>query len=485
MFKTLKKTFNPDNDFPERTARILALKRVIDGKLYDELKYPFYQEREGDSPQDKYIKLNERRPSVRTNLCRTVVDDSVALLFAEGHFPTFEFKDAEKKDRFKQLIKETKLNQVMIEAATTGSTGSVAILFRVLNKRVFLNVLDTAYLTPKWKSDEPDVLEKVTEKYKVKGKDLLANGYTIKQDDLSSTFWFQREWDGTSETWYVPWKISDEEKKLIDSERTVTHDLGFVPVIWIKNLPGGDVIDGMPTFPDEAIDTQIEIDYQLSQAGRGLKYTSDPTLMLKDPPSDENGNIVKGAANALIVGQDGDAKLLEINGTGCAAVLDYVKHLREIALETMHGNRISTEKIATAQSGRAIELMNQSLIWLADRLRISYGEGALMELYRMVAKASIKFTLQFKGGKPLGKFNPEDQVSLRWPAWCAPTLADLQTMATTLRTLCDANLMSRETAIRILSTSYDISDAEAEKKLADADMDVRNADAKINATIQE
>ena len=31
-----------------------------------------------------------------------------------------------------------------------------------------------------------------------------------------------------------------------------------------------------------------------------------------------------------------------------------------------------------AQSGRALELMNQGLIWLADNLRVSYGEGALL-----------------------------------------------------------------------------------------------------------
>ena len=46
----------------------------------------------------------------------------------------------------------------------------------------------------------------------------------------------------------------------------------------------------------------------------------------------------------------------------------------------MHGNRANADRLTAAQSGRALELMNQGLVWLADNLRISYGEGALLSL---------------------------------------------------------------------------------------------------------
>ena len=71
-----------------------------------------------------------------------------------------------------------------------------------------------------------------------------------------------------------------------------------------------DPSDGACTFR-AAIETQIEIDYQLSQAGRGLKYSSDPTLLIKEPATTDS-EIVKGAGNALVVSEKGDAKLLEI-----------------------------------------------------------------------------------------------------------------------------------------------------------------------------
>ncbi|MDE1139964.1 MAG: phage portal protein [Paraburkholderia tropica] len=483
MFKTLQSTLNRDSDFPERTFRLQVLQRVLSGTLYDELPHAFHEEK---TDADEYIPLRERRPCVRSNLCRTVVDDSVSLLFSEGHFPTVELDNEEQKKAIAKLIKEIRLNEVMIDAATRGSVGSVAIIFKVLEKRVFLEVASTEYLTPKWNPKAPDTLLAVTEKYKAKGSDLADQGYTISKDDLGATFWFQREWNDGAETWYTPWKVADKDQTPnIDAEKTVQHDLGFVPVVWIRNLPGGDSVDGLPTFPGEAIETQIEIDYQLSQAGRGLKYTSDPTLLIKEPAFGEDGPTVKGAANAIKVAAEGDAKLLEINGTGAAAVLDYVKHLREIALEVMHGNQTSPEKMMSVQSGRAMEIAMRALVNLADRLRISYGECAIREIVCMIVKASQKIALQFKNGAKIGKFDASADIALRWPDWFEPTLNDMQARASTLKTLCDSGLLSRETAIKILASEYDIEDAKAEKLLADADMAERNANAQFKAQINE
>ncbi|HJP68273.1 MAG TPA: phage portal protein [Sphingomicrobium sp.] len=483
MFKTLQATLDRDDDFPERTFRLQVLQSVLGGTLYDNLPHAFHEEK---SDADEYIPLRHRRPCVRTNLCRTVVDDSVSLLFSEGHFPAIELKSEDRKEAIRALLKEIRLNEVMIDAATRGSVGSVAIHFKVLEKRVFLEPMNTDYLTPRWNPKAPDTLEAVEEKYKVKGSALADMGYSVTREDMGATFWFQRVWDDQAETWYLPWKTSaDDQTPKVDDAKTVKHELGFVPIVWIRNLPGGDAIDGLPTFPNEAIETQIEIDYQLSQAGRGLKYTSDPTLLIKEPAFGESGPTVKGAANAIKVSAEGDAKLLEINGTGAAAVLDYVKHLREIALETMHGNRVSPEKMASAQSGRAMELMQSALVWLADRLRISYGEHAILEIVSMIVRASKAVKLTFKDGEKVGEFDPKDKPSLRWPAWFAPTMSDLTARSVALKTLCDAGLLSRETAIKILSAEYDIADAAAEKVLADADMVLRNANAQVKATITE
>ena len=172
----------------------------------------------------------------------------------------------------------------MTEAATRGSIGSAAILLRVLRGRVFFQILNTMFLTPTWNPEEPDTLSQVVERYKLSGRALQQAGYEI--DDPGAEHWFTRCWDMESETWFEPYPVGGSDRLIIDEQRTVHHRLGFVPITWIKNLPGpsstGDVNEGACTFRS-AIETQIEIDYQLSQAGRGLKYSSDPTLLLKEP----------------------------------------------------------------------------------------------------------------------------------------------------------------------------------------------------------
>ena len=465
-FISLKNTYTKDSDYPDRTFNILALTRVINGSMYDNLEYDFSEEK---NLAGEYISLSKRRPSARTRLCATVVNDSVSLLFSEGHFPNCDCADEPTRDKLEKIIKETKLNEVMLKAAMIGSVGSVAVLMRVLNNRVFFSVMNTAYLTPYWKPNEPDVLEKATERYKVKGKILKQCGYSV---DEQETYWFQRDWNSDSETWYVPQKLSDAKDgkaPIVDDGNTKKHSLGFVPVVWIKNLPGDDDdIDGKPTFPVEAIDLQIESDYLLSQGGRALKYQADPTLHIKSPAFGDDA-MIKGAANAIVTGQDGDAKLLEISGDAAHAVMDWVKGLREIALEGAGGNRSNADKLSAAQSGRAMELMNQSLIWLADKLRISYGEGALLDLLNMIVKASKVFKLVSKKGIEYGELSQDDELSLRWANWYQPTYADKQTQANTLNVLRQANLLSQETAVKSLADAYDITDPQDELRQIEAD----------------
>jgi hypothetical protein len=188
-------------------------------------------------------------------------------------------------------------------------------------------------------------------------------------------------------------------------------------------------------------------------------------LLLKEPAMGNNGEMIKGGGNAIVVGPDGDAKMLEINGTAIEAVMKYVEGLRQLALETMHGNRASADKISAAQSGRAMELMNQALVWLADRLRISYGEGALLELLHMIVKASTKFPLTYKDGTKVGELDAKNAITLKWPAWYQPTASDRQEIANTLKTHVDSGVMSAETATNVIAADYDIEDVNAERAL--------------------
>lgn len=455
MFDTICKLVPQDDDYPARVRRLDVLRRVLDGTLYDVLPYDFTDERSGSG---EYVPLRSRKPSVRYGLCRIVVEDSVALLFSEGHFPAIDCDDRALAAVLADLAVETRLNQVMIEAALRGAVGSVAVLMRVLHGRVFFSVLDTTFLTPRFDPQAPDTLLTVVERYKVRGTELVAQGYDVL--DPQATYWFERSWDSQGETWLMPIPIDASiPVRAVDDARSTHHRLGFVPIVWIRNLPGGNDIDGACTFR-AAIETAIEIDYQLSQAGRGLKYSSDPTMLIKEPMSSDS-EIVKSASSALIVSEKGDAKLLEINGSAAAAVIDYVRTLREFALESVHGNRADASRLSAAASGRALELMQQGLIWLADNLRISYGEVGILSLMRMVLRASTRYRLTI-AGYTVPSLDPAARLSLKWPRWTPSTADDRAKDAQSLATLAAAGQISRETAVKSIADTYDIASVSAE-----------------------
>ena len=461
---------------PPRTHALDSLRRVLKGEHYDQIPQEFHDEQNG---ADEYVPIRSRRPSVRYPLCRLLVEDSVSMLFSGDHLPTVTCSDEPTQTALLQIAKDCNLSQTLIEAATIGSVGSVVLYLRVLESVVYVDAMPTEYLTPTWNPKAPDQLLKVTEKRKVKGKDLRESGYVINDDDLNTAYWFRREWDDVADTWFDPVVVVPEDAKpttpSVDPKRTTQHDLGFVPMVWIKNLPGGDQNDGLPTFTPEMVDVQIEIEYLLSQGGRGLKYSADPLLLIKEPAGTDSGDIVRSASNALIVAKDGDAKLVEISGSAATAIMEWVRFLRELALEGAHGNRASAEKLSAAQSGKAMELMNQALIWLTDKLRVAYGEIGLLNLYGLIVKASHKIKLLNRDGSKIAPMSLIDPLGLRWPDWYAPTSKDRQEVATTLRILVDAGIMSREKAVETIASLYDIEDTKAELLLIEAEMKARNA----------
>ena len=483
MFRNIISRVDRDKDYPARQFAIDVYSRVLDGAIYDHLPHSFHEEK--NESNGEYVPLRDRRPSVRCNICRIVVDDSVSLLFSEGHFPKPTSSVSGASEAMQSILKAGRLNEVMLEAATTGSVGSVAIQMRILEQRdkshrLFYDVHSTEFLTPVFDPAAPGRLIKIIEKYKVRGDALRERGYAISDQDTAATFWFSREWDENAETWFLPWKAADENAgPVIDRSKGVKHGLGFVPWVWVRNLPGKlklfadkltySDIDGACTFA-AAIDTMIEVEYLLSQGGRGLKYTADPMLIIKEPAAPDE-QMVRSPNMALITAADGDAKLLEIGGTSFAVLVDYVKFLRELALESVHGNRAEASKLSSAQSGRAMELLNIALIWIADRLRISYGEGALVELLRMALAGHAKFPLSVDG-KVLAPVAPDADITLHWPAWYHKTSRDLQEEATTVKTLREAKVISRETAVDYIASSYDIEDTAAE--LAQIEQDAKN-----------
>jgi hypothetical protein len=483
MFNYIKSQIDWDKDLSDRAKMIDLYTRVYDGEIYNHLPYFFFQERDYSG---NYIPVHKRQPSVKANFCKLVVDTSVSLLFGTDHFPAIVHKDDSVREQLEDVIKYYNLQDLMILAATIGSVGSVCIFVRVFEGVLNFEATNTKYLTPIFDKQYPRKLEKLTEKYKVKGTVLLESGYTTDQiKKPNAIYWFEREWDAVSETYYLPYLCNDKDAKRIpDAQRSTDHGLGFVPVIWIKNLPNvkAKSVDGACTFPFTVVDSQIEFEYQMSQLARALKYAGDPLLVLKlqddmgvmerNSTSGENGQqqVIRSAANALVLTPEDEAQLLEISGEGSKAVLEYTRTLREYILECLNGNRSNADKVNAAQSGVAMQAMNQALIWLCDKLRISYGEGGFIDLLNMIVEIS---NLPGKGieigNGYLQNLDKKEKISLRWPAWYPDTPGDKAQCANALKTLSDGGFISTETGTKVIAENYQIVDIKQERSLIEAD----------------
>ncbi|MFS8368586.1 portal protein, partial [Acetobacter oryzifermentans] len=313
-WQELQKTILVPQQVSARAKRLLRLSAVRDGTMYDALPYPFSEEWNNN----EYIPLSQRRPSVRSHLCAVVVEDAASLTFGETHWPTLKCENSDTADALSRITRECQLPAVLMEAVLKGSIGSVAVLVEAVGGALSVSVLDTPYLEPEW--DAKGDLARVVSQYLIKGHQVRALGYDVSDGSDGIDYWYRREWTRTASSVYKPWPASSDANPEIDAERSgPPHGLGFVPIVWVRNLaPPSNDPDGVCTF-ERAIDTVIEGDYQLSQVGRGLKYCSDPKLVITGVGGDTSGGdgapaSEGGSATAIVLPEKASAKMLEING---------------------------------------------------------------------------------------------------------------------------------------------------------------------------
>lgn len=443
-----------------RYRRLDLYDRLLDGTFYDHLKYAFYDEMEGSGEGRSLIPIAERRPSAQFRLPRMVSRWSARKLFAGRHRPKIRLpkgtdgkqtKNSKPLANLNGMLRRARFWQTMAEAVLRGSVGSVGVTFRVedtgAKARLVLTVWKAKYCQPSF--DEFRQLAQLRIAYHTSGAGLMAGGTTKDHNGAAiaatSTYWFIRDYTKESEVTYAPplkdeWNpcdgfVGDASKNLIPGpDKTVEHKLGFVPGHWFINLAGGEGEDGDCTWSD-AIPNSIEMDYTLSQLGRGTRYNAAPQLVVIGNLL--NGEITRGPMSALQVGAGykeedgqtigaGDAKLLEMTGTGIKAGLELIDKLRNFALEQIAAARKDPDKMKAPLSGRAMEYLDEESNDLVMDLRSQYGEDGALVLIRKIALAAVLMNDKEAG-----------TLKLQWPRLFQPTPDELFALVQALQLAVD------------------------------------------------
>lgn len=416
-----------------RFRRLDLYDRLLDGTFYAHLRYAFYDETD---QAGSIIPLIERRPSAQFRLPRMVARWCARKMFAGRHKPKVRHPDVEKARAINKLLRRGKFFQTMGEAVLRGSVGAVAVTFRVDGDGDDLKLAFTVWRArdcdPSF--DEMGELSQLRVRYLATGASLkaMAAPGDIKADEL---YWFVRDFLRDKEITYAPVKRDDwnpvdgfaKPNMSFRDWQTFDHNLEFVPGHWFVNLPGADKPDGCATFED-AIPNSIEIDYTLSQIGRGVRYNCAPQLVVKG--NILNANVVRGPMQYLHLqgdqkDEDGNvigganAELLEMGGQGTEAALKVVDELRKMALEQIAASRKDPDKLKGTLSGRAMEYLEEDSNDLVMDLRTQYGEhGALILIKKVMIACDM---LDEVGG-----------VNLQWPRLYQPSPDEVSSLVTAL-----------------------------------------------------
>jgi SPP1 Gp6-like portal protein len=443
--------------FTERERRFNRASAYYWGRQYEDL--------EPWSTPD--TALRDKRPSVQVGLTKKAVNRVNAHLFGEGHAPGWKIEQ-EGEDKLEKdlaaLIDESGIRRRYSELGRLGCLhGTVAIGFYVFEDgRVDTEIINVGKAKPIFGRDD----RKKAIELDVDFDELLElREYwrTFADDEESGErieTWHRRDWttDSTLEYFPIEGPVTKPEdlKWEEDEELSVPHGLGFVPAEWITPLEVANDIDGAPIVDEPEFLLEDEVNYTLSQAGRGIRYNQEPTLVFTGVDAEDDCSIVRGGNNTLRVrtdparegGQNADAKLLEMTGTGPATAMDYVRLVRNMFNEIVQVVDHDPAQFAGAASGVALERLLYPMVLLVQNLRPDYEE----KLGRLLVKML----------KATGSVGPSDdiRVSAIWPPVVDSTAVDLREYTAAIIQTYELGLIDRRKAIEFLAPFLDIDDVD-------------------------
>jgi len=456
----------------------------LDGEQYSHIKYAFAQEQDGG----QFRKMWERRPSVRLNLPILGAKLTSRKLFAGKHAPRLVHKDEKIQDALKWLARTAKIDWHMLGAVRMGQSGSVALTFAIVDEIPVINVWAGKHCVPKF--DDADQLTELVLCYTVPGYEWMASNEGTRTDcdgkpiDVNGDYWYIRTYnDADIVTWQaIPagdWEpvtgfIDSTKRDKIKELDKVPHNAGFVPAMWLRNMPNGNNVDGESSFGRNALSNCIHIDYTLSQLGRGINYMAAPQLMVKGRVMNYEktyGNThVFGPAHMLNLPMDrsdpggagvsgADAKMIEMTGDGIKVGMEnWVERIKVWTLELMSISRKDPNNIKGAMSGKAIELLDEDFIDFVQILRTSYGEYGSLEVAKRLSEMLIAAGHEkFKGISE----KAIDEIEQEWPRLYSPDPEEIKQLVEGISGAITAGLVDPEPGVKWFQTQVDVRSPDA------------------------
>lgn len=424
------------------------------------------------------IDRRSRRPTVRRNVAREIVDTFTNFLFAEERFPEVRVEgDPESEEWLRNALADAGFRSAMTKAREHGgSMGTAVVTFKFVDGRLQFEVHNPKHVQVlAWENATAYRVGaiRIEYQYPTDESDTEAapdgKGVVVKQ----VWRWYRRDITSEADILYDNPKVEPNEIPQFNVVAKVEHGMGRFPGIWIQNRRCVSEQDGYADYED-ALDLFDEINMESSQLARSLKYCGDPELVLKVLRGRSVGTLKRSPEKAIVLetGPDGEekAEYLELSGESLKLLDENVEKLKAQAKRQCGVVPISSEDISgAALSAKAMEYLWQPTIAETGKLRVQYGDMGIVPLLDTLLffakKQRVDKGATFAHKGKLGTVDPkETRVTLRWGRYFAPTFQDILDAIKVAVEAETAGYVAHDTAMESVAHYFGVRDIEAEKK---------------------
>lgn len=444
-----------------RSRTLDVVEKYLEGTQYDHLA-PW---QECNSSED-YVKIRNRKPSVIFPFAKVYADRLSAKLVGSSSFPKFDIPDDPDASYFLGLVRKASFfDAKMLDVAKNfiGYTSCFA-RFKIVDGSPKIEVYNSNYCYPKF--DAADELEEVEVKYIYETDEVDPNtGKMICR-------WYKLIVSKTSDVIYdnpVFDENSQSEPEFQEIGR-VDHGLGYVQGEWFRFGENTYDVDGNsnPTIY-EIRDFIDAINYNLSQSDSATAYGLDPQLVLSGLDESEVDNLIKSSTKAWLLGRaENKAEFLEVNGSGVKTAAETETRLMKKAADAARIVFLDPEKmVASAQSGKAMEVMHAPMVEMINELRPWFEKG----MVNLLQKITATIVLLNQGGADLDLTMPKGweplslDIDCKWPPIFPLTIQDMQQIVAIGIQAANGNIIARDTAAKWIQSQgvdFGVEDWEAE-----------------------
>lgn len=441
-----------------RSRDLEIIDKYLEGTQYDGLA----DWKEAECSED-YIPIKKRKPYIIYPYAKVLQNRISAKLLGRNVFPDMKIEESDSDNEFLDVVlKATHFQPRLLQASKLfASHGSVFVRFKLDAGQMILEHYNPKWCYPRLGPDGE--LMEMRIKYVYKDPNDLDEKGRPKEK------WYRLDLTKMADVLYDNPEFKADAEPVFTQVSRTDHELGFVQGEWMRTTENRHKPDG-ENMIIPILGFIDALNYNLSQSDRAVSYGLDPQLAISGIDEEELEGLLKSAFKAWNLGRDGDAKFLEVNGSGVQraeeARLSFVKNLMDITRVLI----LDPEKIVgSAQSAKAMEVLHGPMLELINELRPQLQKGMIRLIQKMMSALVI---FNQRGEELAIKMPPQYKptsfdITMTWPQVFPLTIQDMQQLISAGATLANNNIASRKTVLQWLMAKG-------------IDLGVEDVDAEVN-----